>query len=104
MSSKILEEVLAANATYVEVLAKKVSSHCPPLGGSQFLPAWMHGSIRQNMLAYPKAMRMSSAMPVGVQQMTPFARLLSRTNCLERWSGLSFITPIAAWSCSATRS
>jgi hypothetical protein len=102
MNSKILAEVMAANATYVMGFGEKGQLALPPARRFAILTCMDARLDPAKYAAYPKATRMSSAMLAGVRQMTPFARSLSRTNCLERRSGLSSITQIAAWSFSLT--
>jgi hypothetical protein len=53
--TKILDEVLAANAKYAENFGDKGNLPLPPVGISPFLPVWMPALIRQNTLVLPKA-------------------------------------------------
>ena len=85
--SQIVDEVLAANKKYASSFGAKKDLALPPARDLRYSLAWMRGSIRRNMPAYPKVTPTSFAMRVGVPVTMPSDRSSSPTSYWERVSG-----------------
>ena len=65
--SKIVNEVLAANASYVSGFGTKGMLAMPPARRFAILTSWTPGSTLRNTPASPRVMRMSFATPVDAR-------------------------------------
>ena len=95
--SKVLDEVLAANASYVTQFGDKGNLPMPP-GRSFAILTCMDARLDPaNKLVFLKETPTSSEMPVAEQVTMQSVHWSFRTNCLERKNGSSSITLIAEW-------